>query len=111
MGAKCCAESAQADVPTGAVKLEDLPAVNIEGITDRLVRLELSLPFTRTLISVFEDRLNKAHADCGDSGHITLKALRSHLDTAAWAPIADPNSNLSKMLTSAIFKADGQEAD
>ena len=111
MGAKCCAESAQADVPTGVVKLEDLPAVNIEGITDRLQRLELSLPFTRTLISVFEDKLNKAHADCGDDGYITLKALRTHLDSAAWAPIADPSSNLTKMLLSASFKADGQEAD
>jgi hypothetical protein len=91
--------------------LKDLPAVDLTGVTDRFARLELGLPFTRTLINVFEVKLNAALKNCGDEGYVTLAALRKELDTQAWAALENPSSDLHKMLSSAAFKADGQGAD
>ena len=62
---------------SGAKVLQDLPAISIQNITDRLIKLELTLPFTRTQIVVFEERLNMAHKECGDNGYVTLDALRT----------------------------------
>ena len=87
--------------------MKDLPAVDLEGITDRFVRFEMSLPFTRTLINVFENKLNAAHKACGDDGYVTMTELRKELSSDAWAPLADPSSKLSKFLLSSIFKAEG----
>lgn len=48
------------------LKNEDLPAANVEGVNDTYLRFELSLPFSRTLINVFVEKVGKAEKACGE---------------------------------------------
>ena len=91
--------------------MKDLPAVSVSG--DVYERFEGSLPFNRTLASVMFAKITEATAACGDSGFVTLKALRKILNSEAWAPLADPQSTLSKVLLSEHFKNEskGQAPD
>ena len=84
MGAKCCAESKQ-DVPTEVPDtIKDLPAIDFSGIRDPYCRFEASMPFSRTLVTVFIAKVDEAVKECGDESHVTLEALRKHLNTPSW---------------------------
>ena len=106
MGAKCCAESKQS-VPTVVENkdlIKDLPAIDIQGIRDPYEKFASSLPFNRTLLPVMLKQIEDAEVDSGDQGFVTLAALRKQLTSAAWKPLDDPNSSLSKTLLSPAFK-------
>ena len=106
MGAKCCAESKQEMVPTEVPnEIKDLPVIDFSGIRDPYARFEASLPFNRTLVTVFLSVVEEALKECGDESHVTLAALRNHLKTPSWKPLDDPNSTLSKTLLSDAFKS------
>ena len=74
MGAKCCAESKQsAGAPTEIPDtVKDLPAIDFSGIRDPYARFEASLPFNRTLVTVFIQWVEMAIKDCGDEDYVTL---------------------------------------
>lgn len=78
MGAKCCAESKQAGMPTEVpATMSDLPAIDLGGIRDVYARFEAQLPFNRTLVSVLIVKIDEAEKECGEQGFITLAALRT----------------------------------
>ena len=105
MGAKCCAESKQAGMPTEVpAEIKDLPAVDFSGIKDPLARFEASMPFNRTLIAVLLKKVDDAEEECGEKGFVTLDVLRKHLDTPAWKDLSNPESNLAKVLKSSAFE-------
>ena len=107
MGAKCCAESKQDDVPTAITSdaaTKDLPAIDLSGISDRYAKFEAELPFSRTLVTLMLTKIDEAEKECGDQGFVTTEALSKQLTTAAWQPLKDPNSSLSKVLLSPQFK-------
>jgi len=69
MGAKCCAESRQAGVPTQIDNkdlIKDLPAIDIKGIRDPYEKFEASLPFNRTLLPVMLKQIEDAEVECGE---------------------------------------------
>ena len=84
--------------------MKDLPAIDLEGISDPFAKFEASLPFNRTLVTLMLQKLDEAEKECGEEGFVTLAALRRQLSTSAWQPLTDPNSTLSKTLLSAAFK-------
>ena len=105
MGAKCCAESKQAGVPTEVpAEVKDLPAVDVSGIRDPYEKFERSLPFSRTLLPLFIKQVEEAEKACGDEGYVTLQALRNELKTGAWKDLENPASKLGKTLLSKAFK-------
>ena len=105
MGAKCCAESKQAGMPTEVpAEIKDLPAVDFSGIRDPVAKFEASLPFNRTLVAVLLKKTDDAEQECGEKGFVTLEVLSKHLDTPAWRDLGDPSSNLTKVLLSSAFK-------
>lgn len=87
MGAKCCAESKQSDVPTAITSdaaKKDLPAIDLSGIADQYAKFEAGLPFARTLVTLMLKNIEEAEKECGDEGYVTRDALRKQLTTAAW---------------------------
>ena len=82
----------------------DLPPIDFAGIADPFEKFEMSLPFNRTLLATMQAKIQIAHEDCGSQGWVTLAALKAVLPTKAWAPLADPESNLSKTLDSDEFR-------
>ena len=105
MGAKCCAESKQSGVPTEVPSvMQDLPAIDLGGISDVYARFEASLPFSRTLVVMIIKCIEEAEKACGDQGYVTLATLRAQLSSPSWKPLEDANSTLSKVLLSPAFK-------
>jgi hypothetical protein len=51
-------------------------------------------------------KINEATVDCGNKGFVTRFTLRKALPTPAWQPLEEPESMLSKILTSSVFKSD-----
>ena len=104
MGALC--ESSEADQIVTAVPetMIDLPPIDFASIADPFEKFEMSLPFNRTLLATMQVKIQSAHEDCGSQGWVTLAALKAVLPTKAWAPLADPESNLAKTLNSDEFR-------
>lgn len=88
-----------------------MPPPSKAGVSDKYHQYELSLPFARIEINQFMVLLKMAQADCGDGESVTLAALRSRLETAAWRTLEDEESSLSKFLLSAAFKDEGAGSD
>lgn len=84
--------------------MEDLPALNLDGISDKYRRFEASLPFARTLVVSMIQKIEEAHKSCGETGYVTLAALAEALPTSAWAPLKDPSSQLANILLDDAFK-------
>ena len=105
MGADCCA-AAEIDQTVTAVPetLTDLPEIDFAGIKDPFEKFEQSLPFNRTLLATMQAKIDDAHKACGEQGWVTLSSLHKVLPTKAWAPLADIESKLAKVLLSDEFK-------
>ena len=52
--------------------LQDLPAPNVESITDKYQKWESNLPFKRTIFEAFKRAVNRAEAQDGGKGYVTL---------------------------------------
>ena len=87
----CCA-GAQADLSNFEGLDVDLPLQSVQGITDRYVVFELGLPFPRTLLSRFIEKVKLAEASCGDEGYVTIDSLAQFLTTPAWRDLKNPES-------------------
>ena len=93
MGNKCCVESRQATtVVENKDEIKDLPAIDIQGISDPYEKFTSSLPFHRTVLPVMLKQIDDAEKDCGEEGFVTLASLRKQLTSSAWKPLEDPNS-------------------
>ena len=44
--------------------MKDLPAIDLEGISDPFAKFEASLPFNRTLVTLMLQKLDEAEKDC-----------------------------------------------
>ena len=126
MGADCCNESKQDDNIVGggsssavtsggstasAVAIQkDLPTISLDG-KDAYEKFELSLPFYRTNIKVFEANIEKEHEACGSHDFVTIDALCKVFTTPAWAQLTQNDSKLCKVLLSNAFKTFTEESD
>ena len=82
---------------------QDLPQRNLAGIKDEYRRFELSLPFSRTMINGFIDKVDTAETVSGGEGFVNLDALQEEFTTDAWVGLSDPESPLNKLLKSSLF--------
>lgn len=82
----------------------DLDAPSTMTVSDKYRLFEYSLPFYRIELNTFLVYNKMALADCGDDGYVTLKAMRTHLKTPAWADLENETSPLSTFLLSSAFK-------
>lgn len=71
---------------------------------DAYEKFELSLPFCRTNIKVFESNVNAAHDACGNQDFVTIDALCKVFTSPAWAQLTQDDSKLVKVLLSDAFK-------
>ena len=88
MGNICC-ETDNTDPNAGMSKkmLEtDMGEPNLLG-KDEIEKIELSLPFARTDIRVFEVKVRAAMEAGEKEGFVSLYMLRNHFKTDAWASI------------------------
>ena len=76
----------------------------MQGVTDQYRRFELQLPFARTLLSRFLEKVEAAEKASGEQGFVTPESLRAQLDTAAWEGLENPDSGIYKFLVSGLFK-------
>ena len=102
MGA-CCTSGTQ-DFSRFEGLDQDLPEPNLQGIKDQYKRFELQLPFARTLLSRFLEKLDAAEKANGEQGFVTPETLRTQLDTQAWLGLENPESGIYKLLVSDLFK-------
>lgn len=109
MGQQCCAESKQ-DSGLGDGGEKDLPAVT-RNVKDQYLKFELALPFQRILINVFLKKVDNALKECGDSGFVTIEALRKQFTTQAWHELKTDGSPLIQILTAPAFKREGHTMD
>ena len=84
--------------------LQDLPAPDLTGITDKYQIWESQLPFKRTIFKAFKLAVERAEEQDGKQGFVTLVSLAYHLNTEAWAEIQQADSKLSQILLSDAFK-------
>ena len=82
----------------------DQPAPTIEN-ADPVRLFELDLPFCRTHITTYVNRLNAAESFSGEepSGLIHIDSFKEHFVTEAWSDLQDPASLLRKVLDSKVF--------
>ena len=80
---------------------------------DELEAFELGLPFARTHINKFVEKVDEAEKAAGGNGHVTIDTLKAQFSTPAWASLGNNDSVLCKMLLSDAFKNEekGQAAD
>ena len=84
--------------------LQDLPAPDMTGITDKYQIWESKLPFKRTIFKAFKLAVERAEEQDGKKDFVTLVSLAYHLNTEAWADIQQADSKLSQILLSDAFK-------
>ena len=89
--------------------LTDLPEVSPDDKMDVYQRFELSLPFSRTLVNVFMQKLEIAEKESGSKGFVTIEELSSSFETPAWEGLRDYESDVSKLLRSNMFKNERKE--
>jgi hypothetical protein len=80
---------------------------------DELEAFELNLPFARTHINNFVEKVDEAEKAAGGNGSVTIDTLKAQFTTPAWGSLANQDSVLSKILLSDSFKnaEKGQAAD
>jgi len=89
----------------------DLPEISCAGDDDLYQRIELSLPFARTMINRFMEKVDIAEEASPNEGLVTFEALQAAgLSTPAWSGLGDPESNLHKLLLSNLFSHEAQHA-
>ena len=81
----------------------DLDAPLLEG-RDQIERIELSLPFCRSLIKTFADHVRKAEEAAGGAGYVTIKTLGEQFTSPAWNELMEEDSQLVKLLLTDTFK-------
>ena len=89
----------------------DLPEIPIENVTDRFQEFEMKLPFTRTLLTRYMEKVDNAEKANGSQGFVTIQQLAAELSTPAWQGLNSDADELYKFMTSGIFKVLGQRAD
>ena len=82
----------------------DLEPISTDGVTDVFSIYEISLPFSRTLISRYWQKVKDAEKECGFKGYVTIDALKKGLATPAWADLKDSKSMTYKLFVSDLFK-------
>ena len=85
----------------------DLPIIPVENITDRFAEFELKLPFSRTLLTRFMEKIDNAEKANGSQGFITIQQLASELKTPVWQGLNSDADQLYRFMTSGIFKVIG----
>ena len=85
---------------------EDLspPSAGFGKSFDVYQEFEASLPFSRIMLDDMNSKIDHAESACGGTGFVTMAALREVLNSAAWAGLEDPASDLGKILNSEYFK-------
>ena len=61
---------------------------------DLLQNFEQSLPFAKTLVKAFFERIEEAESICGDEGFVTIEVLAQEFAVAdlEWKPLLEPHS-------------------
>ena len=67
------------------------------------MRFELSLPFARTMVNRFFEKVDNAEKASGGNGFVTFEALQAELVTPAWFGLGSPDSTLYRLLNSDLF--------
>jgi hypothetical protein len=91
--------------PKKEVLQKDLPAISADG-KDPYEKIELSLPFYRTPIKVFEANVDAADKACGEEGIVTIAELAKVFTSGAWAQLTQDDSRLCKVLLHQAFKSE-----
>lgn len=89
----------------------DLPEIPMDNINDLFSEFELKMPFTRTLLTRYMEKVENAERVNGNQGFVTIQQLASELKTPVWQGLNSDADQLYKFMTSGIFKVVGQSAD
>ena len=101
MGVCCPAQ----DIPAETT-LKDLPAPSVEGVEDIYRRFELGTAFARTPFGPFEVAVQKA---AGEEEWVSFDRLAEELDTPLWKKVADPSSDIRKLLEHDAFQGENSD--
>ena len=83
---------------------KDYEIPSTEGIADKYEVFECQLPFIRTHLKRFMEKVDKAAQSSKTNGSVTIKDLSEELKTEAWKDLVTKDSILYKFMTSGIFK-------
>ena len=62
----------------------DLPEIPMDSVNDLFSEFELKMPFTRTLLTRYMEKVENAERVNGNQGFVTIQQLASELKTPVW---------------------------
>ena len=62
----------------------DLPEIPMDSVNDVFSEFELKMPFTRTLLTRYMEKVENAERANGNQGFVTIQQLASELKTPVW---------------------------